>query len=742
MVHSSMVHQKSLPPRATWTSLLGLLFFVGIGLRLAGPCRAQTVLPSTTTWIGNTLSRSTTSNPYTYLQSGINSIYVAPDGTVYAQSGWDEGQRCLGIYKDGHSVGQCNCGMPVPPGVTGDGTYVYFSNGSGTNFGVQRGMLGGGGSDGFISMATSYASITGLAVTGTELFVADQAVDLVEVYDKDFSSQSMNRSWTATQPIAMAGTVSVSNGSAGVTGAGTSFQTALAVGDTILVDGQYNTVASIASNTQLTVSNDYTVTASGVAIDVCPPSGSMVADTSGNIWMVQKAIDGYPAQIICTDINGNNQNKTITDVVNPAGMAINNSGQLMVCEDGPDQNIRIYNISGSGTPTLASTFGNTGGVFGQGTALTGTVALTAGSPAVVGAGTHFTTALAVGNFIYVNGQVNQVAGITDDTHLSVNNNFLWTNSGETCYLYSSSTMGQAGPLKFNYPVGVGVDSAGNIYVGTSSFTLEAYTAGGTLLWKMEGYAENDKVCSPDPNSETDVFGQFEHFTMDYTQPSGNQWNYTGCTYNPFKYPIDWRLAGSLSPTSWGCVSICGQRFLAVSQTYDQGLALYRFNAATDGETAIPCTMFASYWGFSSWPPTEPSWAGNYSSWVWVDTNGNAQMDTSEFTQTNAGYAEMSRWRIDASGNVWQTGVYANGNYLNIRKWNCPTSLSTYGVPVYSLANSTLYSVLSCTNSYFPGGSCESPCDNGQNGIEDLNYDPATDTMYLQRVHAGISGHRQ
>ena len=688
--------------------------------------RAQNLLPATTTWIGDTLSRSSSSNPYTYLQT-IDSIYVTPDGTVYAHSGWDEGGKCVGIYKDGHTTGSCTCGMPVPPGITGDGSYVYLATGSGTDFGVQRSILGGGGSDGYLSVNTNYGCISGLAVTGSELFVADQTAGRIKVYAKDFSSSTIKRSWPATQLLALAGTVAVTNGNAGVTGAGTSFTTELAVGNTILVDGQYNTVASIADNTHLTASKNYTVTANESRLELCPPSGAMTADTHGHVWVVQQAIDGNPARIICTDIHGHNLHKTITDVIDPRGLAINKAGQLMVCECGPDQNIRIYNIAGAGTPTLASTFGITGGIFGQGTALAGTVALTAGSPAVVGTSTNFTTALAVGNSIYVNGQVNQIVSITDDTHVTVNHNFRWTTRGATCSLYASPTMGQAGPRKFNYPVGVGVDGHGNIYVGTSAYTLEAYTAGGTLLWKMEGYPATDKVCSPDPHSETDVFGLFDHYTMDYTQPSGNQWRYTGCTYNPFKYPVDWRLTNG-SPTSWGCVSICGQRFLVVSQTYDQGLALYRFNPATDGETAIPCAMFASCWGFS-WPPTEPSWAKQWTSWLWIDTNGNAQMDTSEFIQTKPtpGYTELSRWRIDAQGNVWQTGVYnpANNNWLQIREWLCPTSL-TNGVPVYSLTNSVLYPV----PSYFPGGSCEAPCSEGRNGIEDLNYDPVTDTMYL------------
>ena len=55
---------------------------------------------------------------------------------------------------------------------------------------------------------------------------------------------------------AMAGTVAITNGSTTVTGTGTSFTTTLYAGNTIFVDGQFNTIASITSNTQLTVNNN------------------------------------------------------------------------------------------------------------------------------------------------------------------------------------------------------------------------------------------------------------------------------------------------------------------------------------------------------------------------------------------------------------------------------------------------------------------------------------------------------
>ena len=71
---------------------------------------------------------------------------------------------------------------------------------------------------------------------------------------------------------AMAGTVAISNGSANVVGTGTSFTTALAVGNVVLLDGQSNTIASITDNTHLTLSNNAVATASGLPLYLCATS--------------------------------------------------------------------------------------------------------------------------------------------------------------------------------------------------------------------------------------------------------------------------------------------------------------------------------------------------------------------------------------------------------------------------------------------------------------------------------------
>lgn len=59
-------------------------------------------------WIGNTYGKGCTdpdSPEGKWVQNYIDSMYVAPDGTCYTISIWDEGGRTHGIYKDGQCVG-------------------------------------------------------------------------------------------------------------------------------------------------------------------------------------------------------------------------------------------------------------------------------------------------------------------------------------------------------------------------------------------------------------------------------------------------------------------------------------------------------------------------------------------------------------------------------------------------------------------------------------------------------------
>ena len=112
----------------------------------------------------------------------------------------------------------------------------------------------------------------------------------------------------------------------------------------------------------------------------------------------------------------------------------------------------------------------------------------------------------------------------------------------------SGVKGQVGPQRFNGLVGVGADSAGNIYVACkgrpdgngSGLVLQSYKPDGALNWELLGleFVDNADV---DPAADTNVYTKEEHFVMDYSKPRGQEWSYKGYTLDRFAYPNDPRL---------------------------------------------------------------------------------------------------------------------------------------------------------------------------------------------------------
>jgi hypothetical protein len=98
---------------------------------------------------------------------------------------------------------------------------------------------------------------------------------------------------TVVIPAALQGSISVTNGSAALTGSGTSFTTELAAGSIISISGVPYTVSSIADNTSLTLTANYSgATASGIAVSgsfsvpvtvTATAEGSLVNPKSGGM---------------------------------------------------------------------------------------------------------------------------------------------------------------------------------------------------------------------------------------------------------------------------------------------------------------------------------------------------------------------------------------------------------------------------------------------------------------------------
>jgi len=121
--------QRLLRSNVVWLFILSIALLWPGHAGLANTTWTPIRLNATTTWLANTLSGGLHGSQYDRcLQWGIGGIYVAPDGTVYAHSYWDENHKNVGIYKDGQTIGICpvNDTGGADGVIAGDGTSVYY----------------------------------------------------------------------------------------------------------------------------------------------------------------------------------------------------------------------------------------------------------------------------------------------------------------------------------------------------------------------------------------------------------------------------------------------------------------------------------------------------------------------------------------------------------------------------------------------------------------------------------------
>ena len=262
----------------------------------------------TTSWIGNTFGGG---NKWVQIQ--VSSMYVAPDGTVYTNSPWDEGSREVGIYKNGDVIGKADdihgWGRGGGVAVTADRKYLYVAmqqsqsgkSGedyppSGTNWhcvrrynlsGKPAPFSGGRGWDKSMLIVSTKKQVTGLATQEGELYVSDPATNQIRVYNTETMQEL--RSF------------------------------------------------SVASPEQITV------------------------DRQGNLWIIQSKNRKTPARIVHYSKQGNLLPEEIDDVVKPTAIAVTNQGRLLIAENGPRQQVLIYDITKA--PVLDSTFGIKGGIY-------------------------------------------------------------------------------------------------------------------------------------------------------------------------------------------------------------------------------------------------------------------------------------------------------------------------------------------------------------------------------------------
>lgn len=272
---------------------------------------------------------------------------------------------------------------------------------------------------------------------------------------------------------------------------------------------------------------------------------------------------------------------------------------------------------------------------------------------------------------------------------------------------NSGTPGVIGPLKFSEPRGVGVDAAGNVFVGCNGVQqggarLEKYASNGTLQWRLNGLIFTDNGCL-DPADESAFFTKEFRCSLNLTSANpGSEWSAQAMTINKDRYPDDVRIP-TVKNTFWTTAyvrHVAGRRLLYVSDMYGSSLALYRFNANSDGETAIPSGIFSG---------------DGVNDTLWRDQNGNGSNDAGEVVSRTPDNIYSTHIVPDANGGVWKTNREMPIRYFPMQGFD------TQGNPQYTYDSSRAFQLSSL------------------NDVKRIEYDAENDALYATGRIAATDG---
>ncbi|MBW4636541.1 MAG: hypothetical protein KME30_33110 [Iphinoe sp. HA4291-MV1] len=262
-----------------------------------------------TSWIGNTFGGGSK-----WVQIQLSSIYVAPDGTVYTNSPWDEAGREVGIYKNGEVLGRADDlhGWERFGGVavTADNKYIYVA--------MQQGLSGKPGED-YPPKGTTWYCVRRYDLSGKP------------------APFPGGRGWDKSMLI-----VSTKSQVTGLTNAG---------GDLYVSDPAANKVRVYNTNTMKEL-RSFSV----------PSPGQITVNKQGNLWIIQSKNGKTPARISHYSKQGKLLPEVIADVAQPSAIAVDNQGKLLIADNGRRQQVLIYDVTGK-KPAQVKAFGIQGGIY-------------------------------------------------------------------------------------------------------------------------------------------------------------------------------------------------------------------------------------------------------------------------------------------------------------------------------------------------------------------------------------------
>ncbi len=400
-----------------WLWLLAVVVIVSAAYQAGQPNSSplqDQVLRYTTHWVGNTFEGAGPNGYGRWVQNYLDELEVTPDGAVITASEWDEAGRCTGIYKDGD--------------VNADLLKQY------------------GGKGGHKAWGWGTAS-RAVAVEGNFIFLVNTENELLR-----FRWNPNNiHEWAYVDQTDIGG-VKEDRVIAAAARSGFLF------------------LVRQSGEVQKRSTKDLSL----VSVFNIPKARDIAVAWDGSLWMlVGNHIERY-------DTNGRKLAGSLVEAGwRPSAIAIgHDKGQLIVCDDGPRQQVLFYDIANPTRPRLVRTFGVKGG-------------LRSGTP------------------------------------------------GEVMPLKLFALRGAGTDAQGNIYVGMGGDSEGVIKGET---VLRKFSPSGKLVWEVMGLAfVNCFDAIEVAPGKFEIYGTNEIIGFDPSKPVGKNWWLKAITRDHIRYPNDPRL---------------------------------------------------------------------------------------------------------------------------------------------------------------------------------------------------------
>ena len=462
-------------------------------------------------WVGNTFSGAGGENGFGYwVQNGADEIEVAPNGLVLAGCDWDEAGRCAGLHLDGK---------------------------------VNRVLLKQEGGP-----ETAWGWNTGnhaLAIDGDEIYIANLGKRLIRFVG---STKDLD-SWKPADEVALPDKPVGANAKNGVLAV--AYETSLELRRT----KDFKTFATwtlpgAAPKTVKKDGDDKKEEKSGPAIR------DVALDGRGGVWIL---VDN---QIRLLRLNGQKlteaQIGAFATLAAPTSLAFDakNPALLIVCDDGPDQQVKFFDVANPRAPKLTKTFGEKGGLFSKTTDAKG-------------------------------------RKLAD---------------------------GEAFPTRLYSPRGAGTDAKGNLYVSlgfngapVGTLVLRSFAPDGSLRWSGENHAFVD-TFGFDPDSDgSRIYTRTAIFELDPDSKNADlDWRHTATTVDHLRYVKKEDERPSYAATAF-VKTLEGRRLYYTIGQYGGGFHFYSFDEENGGQIARPVGKIRSDDETWAWHMDENGdvWHGDY-----------------------------------------------------------------------------------------------------------------------------------